>query len=376
MLRELFNKNPKTKPKQKQLIIPPDYNSVMVEEVSNPLKYNEGTNGSVKNKIGLTVPNLTTATSSNYSTGENMTQIGQNKMIKDKQNIQNLNYGITMSGKGISPAQINLNQNEISLTSNNKDNDYYSAQNPKSNENYEHLPEKLPTSPSINRSHVSYSSHKTSKKGIKSLNQTAASITYEDKLNMLQNFISDIKSHKTSKKTILEKKEMKKNKLQTNVEILKNNIRSIIKAKKYNTRSNREILNENDRLINMGERAYEQSNYIVRELPLLRTEIDEMKKQMDQCNQTTQMYRNEFIECDRNLLSLKDEIKKKNTAISNLMKEKEKIQNDLIIIQKKIQYLNDKIKGIEIGSNEFMNSVALLYKESDQNFQENFSKAI
>ena len=373
MLRELFNK--KTKTKQKQLIIPPDYNSVMVEEENNQLKYNVDTRGNIKNKIGLTIPNLTTATSSNYSTGENLVQTRQNKVNEDKQNT-NLNYVMTMSGKGISPAQVNLNQNEISLTSNNRDNNYYSAQNPNSKENYEPLPEKLPTSPSVNRSHISNSSHKTSKKGLKSLNQTATSITYEDKLNMLQTFISDIKSHKTDKKSILEKKEMKKNKLQTNVEILKNNIRAIIKARKYNTRSNREILNENDRLVNMGERAYEQSNYIERELPLLKAEIDDMKKQMGQCNQSTQIYRNEFIGFDRTLLALKDEIKKKNIANSNLLKEKEKIQNELVILQKKIQYLNDKIKGIEIGSNEFMNSVALLYKESEQNFIENFSKAL
>ena len=48
----------------------------------------------------------------------------------------------------------------------------------------------------------------------------------------------------------------------------------------------------------------------------------------------------------------------------------------IVILQKKIQYLNDKIKGIEIGSNEFMNSVALLYKESEQNYIENFSNLI
>ena len=126
----------------------------------------------------------------------------------------------------------------------------------------------------------------------------------------------------------------------------------------------------------MGVKAVEESNFIMKELPSLREEIDFMKYQMDNLKEATQVYRNEFIGIDREMLGLKDEIKKKNTANTLMLKEKEKLQNDIIAIEKKKGYLQDKINAIEKSNIEFMNSVGLLVQENEKTYNENFSKIL
>lgn len=381
MLRELFSKKQPAKPKQ--LITPQEYSSVNINQSVSEQRSNSNTRIYGERKKPLfpnTIPNLTTAQSTKSSNAQrtgNVTQMS---------NTQKTNLAITMDGNQFAPAMMNTNgtlntiNDKISSSNINQKSVNNNTTTIENNEyNFESIPEKIQTAPSeINKSRTSYSSNnrpRTGRSG-KNLNQTATSIPYEDKLNILQGYISNLQTKNNDKKAILDKAEMKKRKLQMNVDVLQANLRSIYRVKKDHYKANREILKENDRLNSMGVKAVEESNFIMKELPSLREEIDFMKYQMDNLKEATQVYRNEFIGIDREMLGLKDEIKKRNTANTLMLKEKEKLQNDIIAIEKKKGYLQDKINAIEKSNIEFMNSVGLLVQENEKTYNENFSKIL
>lgn len=382
MLRELFNKKQPSKPKQ--LITPQEYSSVNINQSVSEQRSNSNTRILGEGKKPLfpnTIPNLTTAQSTKSSNAQRTGNITQ------MSGTQKTNLAITMDGNQIVPAMMNtnltLNTINDKITSSNTNQRCVNNNNTNSNENYEfnlgYIPEKNQTAPSENnKSRTSYSSNgrvRTARSG-KNLNQTTSSIPYEDKLNILQGYISNLQTKNNDKKAILDKAEMKRRKLQMNVDVLQANLRSIYKVKKAHYKANREILKENDRLNSLGMKAIEESNFITKELPALREEIEQMKYQMDNLKETTQIYRNEFIGIDREMLGLKDEIKKRNTANTLMLKEKEKLQNDIIAIEKKKEYIQDKINAIEKGNIEFMNSVGLLVEQNEKTYNENYSKIL
>ena len=63
---------------------------------------------------------------------------------------------------------------------------------------------------------------------------------------------------------------------------------------------------------------------------------------------------------------IKDEIQKKNIAILNINKEKEKIKNEIAVLVKHHEALVEKINRIDKASDEFMQNVGMLVQESFQ----------
>ena len=70
---------------------------------------------------------------------------------------------------------------------------------------------------------------------------------------------------------------------------------------------------------------------------------------------------------DKDILMLKDEIKKCNALIALGNKEKEKLKNEILVINKHLESVNSKISQVDGRSNEFMLNVSMLMKERTQN---------
>jgi chromosome segregation ATPase len=202
----------------------------------------------------------------------------------------------------------------------------------------------------------------------KSTNLTNKSIDSQSKLQILESFIDVIKTNsyvQTNK--IIEDKKRLKDLLQNKVDILNSNIRAINRENKTNSSLSKNITKENERLVKSGERANKNSYFLNKELPGYRIEIDDMKNKITQLNEETKFIENSTIEIEREIFGIQDEIKKTNGLNSAIIKDKEKINNEIVTLKKHIDMLKGKIQRIEHSSNEFMNSVGILVQESLKN---------
>lgn len=184
-----------------------------------------------------------------------------------------------------------------------------------------------------------------------------------DRLQELENYINKIKEGTDDDGNELNKKKKEKAELQTKVDILKSNLRSVNKENRTNTSLKKHIDNENNTMKFLGERAKDEAYYISKDLNGLRDEVESMKEEILELNEETQYYRNEYLVVDKDIMMLKDEIKKCNALIASESKEKEKIQSEISVINKHLGAVDDKITKLDQGSDQFMNDVSLLMKE-------------
>lgn len=190
-----------------------------------------------------------------------------------------------------------------------------------------------------------------------------------NKLQTLESFITQIKQNVYDKsKPYLTEKEKMKGYLKTNVDVLSTHIRLVNKEKKVNGHFNKNIVNENDRLISTGERASRDTFFMNKELPLLKVEIDEMKTSIAQYTEEAKYIRNDSIQLERETMLLKDEIKKTNGQISQLLKTNEKLTKAKVLVDKHIEMAKGKIQKQERLSEELLNNVKQLLEQSSHVF--------
>ena len=66
-------------------------------------------------------------------------------------------------------------------------------------------------------------------------------------------------------------------------------------------------------------------------------------------------------------MEIKDELKQYNVKITNIIKERDKISNEIISIHKKYNTLKSKVDKAEKSANEFLYNVEQLVKYTQQN---------
>lgn len=219
---------------------------------------------------------------------------------------------------------------------------------------------------SVNKNSIS--THSKNKASKRSLNNTFNSIQHQDKLGMLQNYISVIKDKEENKNKIIENTQKKKDILQLKVDTLNTNLKSLNRENKANTKSNKTLLKQNDYYSLAGDKAIESSMFLQKELKPLKNEVTSMEEQIKSLNDETLKYRNTYLEHERDLLSMQDEIKRMNHTNKTLSKDKEQILNELTFLHKKNQTLIDRINFIEMENQQFMHNVGKLIKDGYKDY--------
>ena len=246
------------------------------------------------------------------------------------------------------PSDTNPNLEQISESINNRD-------KYKPNSNY-----------SVTKNSIS--THSKNKASKRSLNNTFNSIQHQDKLGTLQNYISVLKDKEENKNRIIENTQKKKDILQLKVDTLNTNLKSLNRENKANTKSNKTLLKQNDYYSLAGDKAIESSIFIQKELKPLKSEVTSMEEQIKLLNDETLKYRNTYLEHERDLLSMQDEIKRMNHTNKTMSKDKEQILNELAFLHKKNKTLLDRISFIDMENQQFMHSVGKLLKEGYKDY--------
>ena len=91
-----------------------------------------------------------------------------------------------------------------------------------------------------------------------------------------------------------------------------------------------------------------------------RAEIELMKNKIAQKREETKGINNYRYDIERQIMDIKEELKKYNVKITNIFKEKDKISNDINSIEKKCTTLRSKIDKTEKSANEFLYNVKQL----------------
>ena len=105
----------------------------------------------------------------------------------------------------------------------------------------------------------------------------------------------------------------------------------------------------------------------MKELPNNRVEIEIMKNQIAQAREETKGMNDYANDIEMQTLEIKDELKKINVKISNIIREKDKISNEINFIKKKCSTLRSKIEKTERSSNDFLYNVEQLAKFTHKN---------
>lgn len=198
-----------------------------------------------------------------------------------------------------------------------------------------------------------------SKKGLNNTNKLG-NLNIGDKLQILEGFINKIKEKSEESDNKLNNQKKKKAELETNIEILKTNIRNIQLENRTNNNFKKGIDIENSKVKSLSQKANHESLVLTKELGILKDEVQLNRNRIIQLNDETQYLKNEYLLVDKDILMLKDEIKKCNAIIANENKEKEKIKNEIIILKKHMNTISQKIINIENNSNDFVFNVGKL----------------
>ena len=187
---------------------------------------------------------------------------------------------------------------------------------------------------------------------------------YSSRLSTLQQYISQIKTNTNGKNVVIEKKADKVKRLQNTVDILTSKIKSLNKEQKSNTKSHRNLLRENDIYLSAGDRASENSMYINKVFVDYKTELTEMKNRVNDLMENTEKLRKMYIDEDKELMKLKDDVMKFHNLNNEVVKGREGVRNQISMYNNKIFNLKNSISLIESKSAQFMRNVNLLVKES------------
>ena len=195
--------------------------------------------------------------------------------------------------------------------------------------------------------------------------------SYLSKMKTMEHLISVIKEHSIDRyKKDLELKLQLKHELENNVEILS----SYIKTNRVNKREfstlYRTIEKENDRLLNVSEKAHEELQLFNKQLPLLRSEINQMQKQISTLNDETKQLRTTKMTIEREIVSKEDDIRTYNKLISNFRGSKDNIKASITLLKKHSCLIKEKIKGVDDKGKELFGSLRYLARKSVEDGEE------
>ena len=200
------------------------------------------------------------------------------------------------------------------------------------------------------------------------LNMSLLSAEGIDKIKLLEEYIAQIKNNSTNINEIkLQQLQKQKNKLESNVNILSNNIRLNKKKYKDNLKLKKNLEFEKERVQYDSSKADKDAFSLLKELPNNRVEIEIMKNKIAQAREETKGIINYTNDIERQIMEIQDELKKINVKITNSIKEKDKISSEINTIHKKCSTLRSKIDKAEKSANEFLYSVGQLAKLTQQN---------
>ena len=205
----------------------------------------------------------------------------------------------------------------------------------------------------------------------RNLNTTSTSIndytqkSFPEQIKTMENLINIVKenAYDKNKQEILDKT-LKKNKLKNNVNILETYLKLNRISKNNFKNLSKGIKNENERLMNLSERANRESHFFSLLMPNLKKEIEEMKKEIEIRKEETKNLNNEKMLIQKELHHLYDEIKKLNYLNTETFNQKEKIKNTLDLFKNHIVKQKNKVNLQNIKTNELIGSLSYLAKKS------------
>ena len=205
----------------------------------------------------------------------------------------------------------------------------------------------------------------------RNLNTTSTSIndytqkSFPEQIKTMENLINIVKenAYDKNKQEILDKT-LKKNKLKNNVNILETYLKLNRISKNNFKNLSKGIKNENERLMNLSERANRESHFFSLLMPNFKKEIEEMKKEIEIRKEETKNLNNEKMLIQKELHHLYDEIKKLNYLNTETFNQKEKIKNTLDLFQNHIVKQKNKVNLQNIKTNELIGSLSYLAKKS------------
>ena len=193
------------------------------------------------------------------------------------------------------------------------------------------------------------------------LNKSVLSVERIEKIKLLEEYISQIKensSNITGEK--IQELKKQKNKLENSVNILSNNIRLNKKMYKDNMKIKKNF--DLEKVQYDSNNANKDVFSIMKEIQDNRAEIELMKNKIAQKREETKGINNYRYDIERQIMDIKEELKKYNVKITNIFKEKDKLSNDINSIEKKCTTLRSKIDKTEKSTNEFLYNVKQLVK--------------
>ena len=198
------------------------------------------------------------------------------------------------------------------------------------------------------------------------LNMSVLSEEGIEKLKLLEGYIAQIKENSSNlNEAKIQELQEKKMALENNINILTNYIRLNNKKYKDNIKLKKKFELEKEKVEYDSNKINKDD--IMKELPYIRVEIELMKNKIAQEKEKTKGINNYRLDIERQILEIKDELKQYNIKITNILKEKDKISNEIMSIQKKYNTLKSKVDKAEKSANEFLYNVEQLVKFTQQN---------
>lgn len=218
---------------------------------------------------------------------------------------------------------------------------------------------------------LSDSKSKTKPETAKSYELNLSNLSDEgiEKIKLLDEYITQIKKYSSNiNESKIQKCQKQKNDLENEIYILSNNIKLYKKKYNDNLKLKKNFELEKEKIQYYSNKANNDELNLKKELQNNKIEIELMKNQITQIKEETKGINNYTSDIERQTIDIKEEYKKLNIKITNTIKEKDKITNEINIIQKKCISLRSKIDKSEKSAKEFLFNVEELLKLAKENF--------
>ena len=192
--------------------------------------------------------------------------------------------------------------------------------------------------------------------------RTNSESNFKDKLKRLEYCISSITAKGDIKGEKLQSARLKKSKLETRVNFLLSNIRTMQKEDKTKYIMTTLIDTENKKYKYSKDKAYHQSNSNQKEIKALKSAIEIIKLKIASMTEENSVLLTKKLQMERDIQQKKDTIKSKNAEILLINKEKECILNEIMIANKHNNVLKDKIHSTIKSTEQFLYEVESLMK--------------
>ena len=192
--------------------------------------------------------------------------------------------------------------------------------------------------------------------------RTNSESNFKDKLKRLEYCISSITAKGDIKGEKLQSARLKKSKLETRVNFLLSNIRTMQKEDKTKYIMTTLIDTENNKYKYSKDKAYHQSNSNQKEIKALKSAIEIIKLKIASMTEENSVLLTKKLQMERDIQQKKDTIKSKNAEILLINKEKKSILNEIMIANKHNNVLKDKIHSTIKSTEQFLYEVESLMK--------------